>query len=187
MSDTEIKFLRGTIAQLEKERDEVVAELDVSRKLWHSAVETLDILGRGDDWRDHNKYEITYNNECIKSNNLLDEVKRLQSMVERDIGSSAFDDVVKERDQLKDGVDRLTKILRREFNENDELGAEYLGITMVREENSKLRAQVEKFEAALGNLFDGVKHLNGPAVPWSAALKMAEEALAESRSSQEEE
>jgi hypothetical protein len=44
-------------------------------------------------------------------------------------------------------IERLNKILRQEFNENDELGAEYLGITMVRSENKELRAKISIHEA----------------------------------------
>lgn len=66
------------------------------------------------------------------------------AQIEADYGTSSA-----ERDTLKLEVERLTKILKREFNENDELGAEYLGITMVREENQKLRTAVVDLAGAL--------------------------------------
>jgi len=40
---------------------------------------------------------------------------------------------------LKEDNLRLRGALAREFNENDEFGAEYLGITILREENNRLR------------------------------------------------
>lgn len=38
-------------------------------------------------------------------------------------------------------IARLNKILKSEFNENDELGAEYLGITIVRDQNRVLESK----------------------------------------------
>lgn len=80
----------------------------------------------------------------------------------RPIGRS---NLVIENHKLKAENERLNKILKQEFNENDELGAEYLGITMVRDENNKLRARLaiaseevqlarDEFMCAIGQQLD---------------------------------
>jgi hypothetical protein len=51
-----------------------------------------------------------------------------------------------EYDALRAENERLNKILKQEFNENDELGSEYLGITIVREENKGLKAENESLK-----------------------------------------
>lgn len=79
--------------------------------------------------------------ECIKK--LKDKVKRLKAEVER---LKEFSDA-----QAKE-ITRLVKIINRDLNENDELGAEYTYVNTLRDENKRLRERLRGalwFEATM--------------------------------------
>jgi cell division protein FtsB len=100
---------------------------------------------------------------------LIDEVRRLEEKVERDIGSSAFDDVAAERDALKEQVERLENENRRLTRWKQEtilvvkpifdfahpemkLGESKVKFVLqLAKERDALKARVEKLEKALEN------------------------------------
>ena len=47
-------------------------------------------------------------------------------------------------DKLLVEIERLTKVIAKEFNENDELGTEYIYVNILREENARLRKALEQ-------------------------------------------
>lgn len=52
--------------------------------------------------------------------------------------------LAKERDKARRECERLKRIIAREFNENDELGAEYTYVCVLKRECERLRAALEK-------------------------------------------
>lgn len=51
---------------------------------------------------------------------------------------------------MRDERDKLKKVVKWNLQNNDEFGCEFLGITIVRDENKKLKERIEKLREALG-------------------------------------
>jgi chromosome segregation ATPase len=91
---------------------------------------------------------------------LVDQLNEFTTAREINGGECLLENKLKpEVDKLREEVQRLTKILHQEFNENDELGAEYLGITMVREENWTLKARCEELVEERDQLREQLKSM----------------------------
>lgn len=120
-------------------RDEQAAEIERLGKLVVQLQREIDIVTNPSDGRCMEIGALR-----VHRNKLEAEIERLEEMNSNLASQLAG---IVSLDFYKAEIERLKKLIAKELNENDELGAEYTYVNILKAENAKLRAALEKIAA----------------------------------------